>query len=201
MKLNKKFIFIFLSGTCLFIQTLCAQSFNKDENSFSAGYGFGTIIKPFFFDSETYSESSSSLNGPFYIKYESAISENIGLGINLAYAQYNLVYDSYFYSSPPSYQTNLVYTTFSILARMNIHFGDFKKFDPYWGFGVGYRNGSVKSTSNNPNGLTQMPISINFPFGFETTLGVRFYATDNFGLYLETGLAKSVMQVGLTIKL
>ena len=33
--------------------------------------------------------------------------------------------------------------------------------------------------------------------GFETTIGARYYFTDNIGLYAETGLAKAVIQAGL----
>jgi len=38
------------------------------------------------------------------------------------------------------------------------------------------------------------------PFGFEFTLGARYFFSNNIGVYAEVGAAKSVMQGGLVAK-
>ena len=65
---------------------------------------------------------------------------------------------------------------------------------------VGYRSGTWKFESTDPNGTNDLNISNSFPLGFETTIGARYYFTDNIGLYAETGLAKAVIQAGLSFK-
>ncbi|MEK6616065.1 MAG: hypothetical protein AABZ32_08145 [Bacteroidota bacterium] len=37
------------------------------------------------------------------------------------------------------------------------------------------------------------------PFGFEMTIGVRYYFVDGFGVYTEMGIAKSIIQAGLVV--
>ena len=82
---------------------------------------------------------------------------------------------------------------------MNIHFGVKEKLDPYWGIAAGYRIASYTQTSTDPDydfeSFTS-PLNV----GFETTLGLRYYFTDNIGVYGEIGLAQSVLQLGLAVK-
>ena len=72
--------------------------------------------------------------------------------------------------------------------------------DPYWGIGAGYKTGKWTFDSNDPDfGKTAFKTPI--PFGFETTVGLRYYFTDMIGFYAELGIAKSVIQGGIAIKL
>jgi len=88
----------------------------------------------------------------------------------------------------------------SALARMNIHFGSSDKLDVYWGFGIGYRTNNFKYYTTDPDDETVLAWKALLPIGFETTMGVRYYLTDNIGIYAEAGLGKSVAQAGLAIK-
>lgn len=174
-----------------------AQAFKMNQNSISVGYGFGTIIGSVLNDIADQTNYHVSYTGPLYFKFENAVSEKVGFGINFAYAQYVA---SYNYYSGIDYTETDTYTTYSILGRINFHFGSSEKFDPYFGFGVGYRNGEFKYSTTDPNGPRDSNYSFPFPFGFETTIGSRLYFSENIGMYVEFGAAKSVLQLGLTAK-
>jgi hypothetical protein len=178
-----------------------AQAFKEEQNSFSGGYGFGTIVGSLLDDFYNNTEYHISYTGPLYFKYEHAVTSKVGFGINIAYAKYaiNYTYDNYG-SIGGFYTEEDAYTTYSILGRINWHFGSSETFDPYFGFGVGYRNGTYSFKSTDPTGPRTDSYSFPFPFGFETTIGSRYFFSSNVGLYAEFGIAKSVMQLGLTAK-
>jgi len=198
---------IFTRCLCLFAVILLsykpssAQTFEKEKSYLSVGYGFGTFLGSLSANLDDEEGFSSSLTGPIYGKYEYGITETFGIGINLAYVEYkfNYKYDDYdpYTGLPTKYIQTDTYSSFSGLIRANWHFGSSDKVDPYFGIGLGYRNGIWKHISNDPEGTRDAEFSIPIPFGFETTFGLRLLFSDNFGAYLEAGLAKSAMQVGL----
>jgi opacity protein-like surface antigen len=177
------------------------QSFDEGVNNISVGYGIGTFIGAIAKDYENEAGYKFTGTGPIYLKYEYGVSEKLGLGINLAYAGYEFA-NTASYSNDQGqeiiFNETTKYNTFSILARLNVHFGDNDKFDPYWGVGLGYRNSNWSYESSDPNGQNDNDFNLNFPFGFETTLGARYFFIPSLGAYAEVGLAKSVFQVGLT---
>ena len=194
-----------------------AQGFEKDKNYFSFSYGFGSYFSPSSFENTvknnlSYTNTSISSNslGPLSFKYERAVSEKVGIGISVNYLSnsFKITKTDLGTNSNITGNYNLNRTTFSILARMNLHFVEGEKFDPYWGIGIGYRTTNWKQeisysdetfTDPNPEDFTP-PIRIQFPFGFETVFGTRYFVGPNFALFGELGLAKAVLQVGVTGK-
>ncbi|HRH66932.1 MAG TPA: hypothetical protein PLU53_11585 [Bacteroidia bacterium] len=185
----------------LSIQDVKAQAFVEGNNSINVGYGFGTVVGTLFNSYKDYNEYSFSTLGPLFLKYEHAVNDKIGIGLNVAYAKWELSYRYNGYSNQEFTEKDS-YTTYSILGRFNLHFGHMDKFDPYWGFGLGFRNANLKFSSSDPNGPKDTDISnpIPIPLGFETTIGARYYFSDNFGIYAEAGFAKAVTQAGLTFR-
>ncbi|MDQ3100943.1 MAG: hypothetical protein M3R08_06125 [Bacteroidota bacterium] len=182
---------------------LRAQVFPEGSNSVSIGYGFVTLLGALNSTFSEYSDVKTSGLGPIYFKYERALSDNIGLGLNVAYAVNEW---SYRFPSVDTAGNPVLYTettrrsTYSVLARFNYHIGSSDKFDPYIGMGLGYRNATWTFDTDNPGGGSGVNISNLFPLGFEMTFGARYFFTDNIGAYLEVGAAKSVLQAGLSVK-
>jgi opacity protein-like surface antigen len=184
--------------------------FRKDKSYISAGYGFGAYIN-YYYTNSLYSTNynrygslenvKGKLTGPFYLKYEYAVSEEWSIGINLSYVEDKFDYDYNTYSNYSgtyvTYKETAHFTSFSGLLHANLHFGDLEKFDPYFGFGAGYRSGNWDYTSNDPQ-FTTTHSSTDFPFGFETTIGVRIKIAQSLSAYTEAGIAKSVIQFGIT---
>jgi hypothetical protein len=186
--------------------------FQERKSYITAGYGFGIFFGWQGLNDNGYEGFSSSLTGPVYGKYEYGVTEDFGIGINLAYLEYkySYLYNSWNSGSPVKYTEADTYTSFSALLRANWHFGNNDKVDPYFGFGLGYRSATVKYTNNDPgapgayqgNYINFGGIWGNgnnaFPFGFETTFGIRVKFSEHISAYTEAGIAKSVVQFGLT---
>lgn len=172
-----------------------AQSFDQGISIVKAGYGFPSLIGSVFNAYEQNSGYKASAFGPAYLKYEYGVSEKVGLGVNIAYGKNEISY-----TDANNYKESVTRTTYSVLARLNFHFANSKKFDPYFGPGVGFRSAEWKFKSTDPSGFDNQTIPNLFPFGLEFTIGANYYLTDNIGLYAEAGIAKSPVQFGLAFK-
>jgi len=190
-------LFALVVGATLQTSDARAQAFTEGSNNVSIGYGGVTFLGAISRNFDSYADVNYSGLGPIYFKYERGVSENIGLGISFAYATNEWVYK--YESFDETYTETTSRSTYSILARFNYHIGDSDKFDPYIGFGVGYRDAKWTSKSS---GSTSSGVELKslMPFGMEITMGARYFFTDNIGLYAEVGAAKSVVQGGLALK-
>lgn len=183
-------------------------AWEEEKNYVSFGYGVGNFSSAILM--AAFSGSTSNIKhkpvGPFFGKYEYAFSDLVGFGLNIAYI------DNTMSAITPNYtlQDNSVITlvetinfnSFSALARINFHFGANARIDPYLGIGMGYRYAAYSFSDNDPFSFDEGVITTSniFPMGFETTLGSRFYFTENFGAYVEFGFSKAIFQFGVTSK-
>lgn len=191
-------LFFFSIATSTF-----GQAFTKSYSLISAGYGFSD------FSIENYAFNIlddihiTRTTGPVFLKYEHGLTEHLGMGINFAILQsdytYSVQYDSAGVLAHKDVEDS--YLRYSVLARLNYHFGTYNKFDPYIGMSLGYRSPLEIITTEQNGGFTSMHIySDSNIFGFELTLGARYFISKNFGLYTEFGLAKAPIQAGLVLK-
>jgi opacity protein-like surface antigen len=213
--MKKSFLSICLS---LAFGTLClAQdgqnaaekpAFEMNKHYISAGIGAGNFYQTFFrliLNSNEENSASFSSVGPLFFKYEYALTDKFGLGVHVASItnKANYTYDN----NNQTFNAELTCNAYSILARANYHFVNRKVIDPYVGLGLGYKGYKLSFTDNNQDrskglntiekGLNQLP---NFPLGVELTFGFRVMPTNFIGFYMETGLAKGVIQGGLVAK-
>lgn len=185
------------------LQFAHAQAFEQGNVDVSAGYGFPNLVGAIFNAYENQQSYTAKSVGPVFAKLEYAASDKIGIGIDFAYASTKVTYlyeDINGSGNYVNYTNEWDLNGFSILARVNWHFGDSDAFDPYFGMGVGYRHNTYTFTSNDPfYGGDETLGSFN-PFGFDMTVGARYFFTDNIGAYAELGIAKAPVQIGLTAK-
>ena len=182
------------------------NAFGEGTIVISAGYGFGNFSQAYFKAFQTYAGYSYKGFGPIHGKFEYGLSDNIGLGVSVNYISAKVNWTRTYYNSTTGnydpYIEGWDWSSLSILARMNIHFATNTKLDPYWGVGAGYRQGSsTYYTGYTGIGAIYETLPTFIPFGFETTVGLRFYFSYNVGIYFETGFAKAIIQGGLAIKL
>ncbi|MFI5172022.1 MAG: outer membrane beta-barrel protein [Chitinophagales bacterium] len=184
-------------------QQVKAQAFEEGNMVFSIGYGFPNLVGAIFNAYETFDGYNSSSLGPIFIKGEYAVNDHIGVGLAIGYSSTTVEwnYDDFdAQGDPVVYTSSWKYSSLGILARVNWHFGDSDVFDPYFGVGMGYRTGNYTFDSTDPDALEDQ-LSTLVPFGFETTVGARYFFTDNIGAYAELGFAKAPFQIGLAIKI
>lgn len=197
-KLRWTFFLSFLFSTNCFAQE------NASPLSFSLGYGFKNFMEYHgmaFRDFDNYKQSAL---GPIYFKFTKRVRERFSWGISLGYARYHYKWTEetlYQISGQQPYikveNDNSTYQTFSILGRANLHFSGSGKFDPYAGVGIGYRIGFFEYKGDTDDYKNDDAVRALFPLGFELTIGARYFILDNFGVYSELGVAKSVWQAGV----
>jgi len=175
-----------------------AKAFGEGKLTLSLGYGAGSggILKAIL---KTY-ESEAGYNftslGPIHFRGEYGLTDKMGLVLSVNHNSWQANWTHTDSSAVGViYQDEFKRSVTSILARFNFHFGITDHVDPYFGVGAGYRlvNYAFKSTDPAYNISWTSPLNL----GFETTLGVRYFFTESFGIYGEIGLAQSFVQGGL----
>lgn len=203
--------------TCLIMATFSSfgqektSAFEKNSHLFTIGYGAGNFSQDYLRNNVSAANKSNSsfiAVGPLFGKYEIAIEDKLGFGVNFAYMKNTLKFKDE-NSLNQEYNAELTCETMSFLARVNYHIGHNERIDPYVGLGVGVRNLKWLYDDDDPSGNTEqngenldyLNFSGHFPVGFDLTFGMRFYPTSFMGIYIETGIAKGVIQGGLSFKI
>lgn len=184
-------------------------AFGEGNSIVSIGYGAPNLLKSLFKLAETPGSTFVATgSGPFHLKYEYGVSDKVGLGLSLSYVSFGFEekteytdYDENFNPVAVSYTDKYSVNNIAILARFNYHLGRSKTFDPYFGGGLGVNLFSTKFTTNDPNNtIGEAAYKIPGFLAFESVFGVRYYFSDNIGMYAEVGFAKSLAQAGINFK-
>ncbi len=162
-------------------------SFSQETSLVSFGIGFPNLAVNNYSFGIT---GSSSGVPPLYVKYEHGfLRDEVGLGGHLSTA-----FGSYDYSS---YKTKIF--AWSIGVRAYYHFNKLipvEKLDVYAGAGLSMRNRSYKyddGINSDDN---------DFTIGFDGVVGARYYFSDTFAAYAETGYDyMSSINLGITLRL
>lgn len=178
------------------------NAFKKGKIIFTLGYGAPNLGKSVLKAYESKAGYKATGLGPAHAKIDYGLSDKISFGVSINYVSFGADWADNSIDSvgdPVVYVYSTKFQSISILGRMNIHFATTGNLDPYWGIAAGYKNSSFSWDSNDPffTGGFKFPSG----FGFETTFGLRYYFTPNIGIYTEIGIAKSIIQGGLAIKL
>lgn len=186
------------------------EAYQQGNSIISVGYGFPNLTDVVFTVFNSNPGYSISAFGPIHFKYEYALNHHWGLGITIGYEEAKVqwentdyVYDpnTGYYDIPVSYAAGYKGSNIGILARANYHFLTSSKFDPYFGFALGYNDWAFTYFNDDPNysggGST---VKVPIPLALSVTIGCRYYFTPNIGIYAELGYEKDVIQFGFSGK-
>lgn len=200
------------SQPLIFVLLLAAVSLNAQsdityKNTISIGAGFPNLPVAFFNIYESKKNFNVDGKGPYHLKYENRLNSFLSLGLNINNMSYHVSYVEDVLDTvngivlPNNIDIKSNNTAFN--ARVNLHFINPEKnkdLDIYLGMGLGLRFGKLNVSSQ----YSEFTPSIKLPnlskIGFETTIGLRYFLTDNIGLYTEFGPAKSLVQGGLSVR-
>ncbi|MEY3983697.1 MAG: hypothetical protein RL160_1256 [Bacteroidota bacterium] len=175
-------------------------AFAEKDVFISVAYGFGNFLRSTFEAGDLSKEQQvRTAIGPLMAKGAWALSSNLDFGVHLAFMSLKNEWTD---TAARSSGTG-TYTGWSALARVNYHLKPGRFFDPYLGFGVGYRRDRIKETSTNPssgNKFEENILLIPFNLGMDVTIGFRLMATEHLGIMMETGIAKGIVQLGLVYR-
>ncbi len=191
---------------------LCAQetetdltSWEKTPHNFFVGYGIPSSGLFGFIQANSGSEVTTTQEvGPLFLKYEYRVSYLLGVGFNFAYSKLNVKEEdpNLQTSTGEIFRSQTSYSSYSFLMRFNLHALPYKdNIDIYAGLGVGTRQTKCDYTDNEPLQNYNDPCpDISIPVGLDLTLGVRLFFNEHIGMYSEVGIAKAIMQFGITGK-
>lgn len=172
-------------------------AFGEGKLVLTGGYGYGGgLVKLLLKTYEDENAYSFSGFGPVHFRGEFGLSDNIGLVLSVNHNSWKATWTHT--DGVLIYYDEFKRSVISFLGRINVHFAVNESLDPYWGIGAGYRSANYSFTSTDPGYDTSIESPLNL--GFETTFGLRYYLAENFGLYVEMGLAQSIIQGGLALK-
>ncbi len=212
MKIFFKSITIILLFITFIGSDLKAQCVAQGNSIFSLGYGFPNLGKSLYKAFNTNNDFKVKGIGPIHFKYEYMLSDKIGIGASINFVKFGATYSDTNSGDSMDINENWVHwskTTkyslatknYSALVRFNYHFYTEDNLDVYFGVGAGFRGtkSTFSSVPTDPNFSFNSKIAI--PVGMETTLGLRYFFTENIGAYTEIGLGKSLIQFGACFKL
>jgi hypothetical protein len=186
----------------LSINAVQAQIYPKGTTNFSVGYGafsYGNIILNLI--TRDLKDVNINKFGPLFIKGEYAVADNftLGLNVNSSSVSSGFKLDSIQYVG--NYKGDFSLRSTSIIARANytIPFAE-DKAGFMIGGGIGYRGARLSYTDDNPQTPVDGGFSLPLPVTFELTFGVRYYFTQNIGLYVESGITRAIVQGGITAR-
>jgi len=198
MRYYKKIIAISLIfiGTLFFlIDSAQAQEKNKKyyishDQTLSIGHGIGNIWKSFLEKGVNVNNYEVASTDPFNLEYTHEVIKHISAGAIISYSKINGAYNYNGFS----FSDQL--TIFTALARVNYHFIQDRKLDPYIGGGCGYIYSKYQNNLNTSN--TNVPGE----FGYTAQIGLNYFIFKNLGLFGEVGyLGGSFVQAGFVLNL
>lgn len=215
-----KLILILVFLCFISIKTIAKNSdslaFNAGKIILYAGYGYPNIDKSFCqrFLFNGYINFKSMGYGPFHFRAEYGISNKIAIGISINLNSYGGTWKEVYtgnngfgVTQQYTYNYKKYITSLTGLIRFNYHVFTTKKLDPYFAFGAGFKSIRVNFINgNDPNSFAASTNNPSFdygfsdlPAGFEAVAGLRYYVTPHIGIYSEMGMAKSIIQFGLSV--
>lgn len=181
---------------------LHAQAFNQNSASFSAGYGLSALTGSLNSTLANYGITSESLTGPYAFKLEKGLTKHLGLALSTA-----LMRNTYAVN-PTALGNNMTEVLgtaaseakkwdYSAVARLNMHVGSSKKFDPYMGAGIGYKSTHWSGSASGPDFSGLNKTFANGSVAYELGVGARYYLLPFLGVYAELGTGQSPLQGGI----
>jgi len=180
-------------------------AFDQGNVVVSLGYGMPNLTKSVYKAYESFIGYKVTGFGPMHIKFEYGVSEKFGVGLSVntvsTKVSWTDTYEDWVDTAyvETTYESGVKFNAIAFNIRGNYHFVNTDKLDVYGGLGLGYNNSKSEFYSDDPDALV-LSVSAFIPLGLEFSVGTRYFFTDNIGAYIECGLAKSVIQGGLSIK-
>ena len=182
------------------INLVMAQDFEKGGNYITLGFGLDPYGRA--------NKYSAGINnkytalGPIILAYERGITDVLGIGrIGVGGAVGQSFYTSKSYTNDNLYEYKSTRYRTSIAFRAAYHFEfGVEKMDVYAGIGGAVHIITDSYTTNNPNDPNYAYKRGSVSGGPSVFGGIRYYFTNNFGVYAEAGYDISAVNGGLVFK-
>jgi opacity protein-like surface antigen len=169
----------------------------KPTLNISLGYGFPNLDKnelPEF--TNMYLGTTTSQLGPLNGSIDYRFSRNMSLGIMVTHGTITAPYYNYGSSSTPALTASL--NNWSVMLDFIHYIPASEHVTPYIRTAIGVNSWQQNYTDDQGNKVNMdgSPSDLAYQIG----LGANFYVTKNYGLFLEAGYGKYILQGGLTFR-
>lgn len=175
-------------------------SFNKGDWFVSAGFGFPNQNALLLKAVRQELDFDYKASGPFHFKAEYALLDNLGIGLSFNRVAFEASWRVNNPDLAKAFDYRLNYASNSLIVRLNGHYPAAPGLDVYGGFGIGIKTGRPRLVSDDP-AKKSWSFPFTFPIGAEATVGARIRVADPLYIYVESGLAKSFVQGGLSLRI
>lgn len=183
------FVFIFLVSYASFAQKANDMAYEKGNSTISLGYGIVNVWKSFL-GLIPIPEYEVKSPGVFTFIYEYGITKRFSGGLAASYSRIR--------GKAERFQIADQLTIISVDLRANYHLWTNKKFDPYFGAGIGFNNSKYKNLDTHTVAVadnSKTPSTLDF----SGQVGIKYFPIPHFGLYAEAGyVGGAIVHVGLT---
>lgn len=186
-----------------------AQAVEEGTILVDATYGFpnlfSAVVKTAYADDPTATNVKISSFGPSALKFEYLVSDKIGLGLEVGYANTALQFTDEAYDDQGNlkgiYDYKVSVPRFRVMPKFAFHFGSNDKFDGYLSASAGYSSTTLKVETNEPGYADDSSLKLN-PFAARIAVGGRYFFTDAVGLNMEFGLGGgALLAAGLAFRI
>lgn len=208
----KKVLLTLIVGTFLMSSnSVSAQAMSEGNVGIDLYYGFPNLYKTVL--ESSVSDSASTLDvrgvGPLGLRFEYMLADKVGLGIDIAYNTTSVSYSedvSVYNATTMSYDVTtydykLSSPKIGVMVVFNYHFIDNDQLDFFGTIGAGYKNRSLKLTSNDPDFVDDSASLTAIPVAGRIGVGMRYFFTNNIGINLGVGFGQGgIINGGLSFK-
>lgn len=195
----KNHVYPFFLCCLLATGSLKGQSFTDPGNIISFGYGYPDAGKRSLNILQDFPGLKRYGVGPLHLKFEKVRDNAWGFGVGLNISRFSAEWND------SGYNARFKSVAYSLLFRANKYHHITEKLQLYSGLGVGYRGRVTSFSTDKPGGYKSEEVASltesDMPVGFELTLGLRYALHPKVAIYTEAGLAKSMIQGGVSIRL
>jgi len=211
MKPNLINLFLLLIIISITNEKANAQAYGENINIIHFGVGFISKIEnseqtPSYSSTYVDSENYSPQVLPLTIVYEKGITNHFSIGGYLGYESY---YVSQNINTFLPFPNGNVYYKWSwnefliiLAARGSFHFWTSNHFDTYIGLMFGYQFHSIKNYTSDNSNYPPPNNTSNGNSAFGGYLGINYYFSDTFGVYLESGYGNvaAALNIGVSLR-
>lgn len=168
-------------------------AFTQGQSTLQVGVGFPSLLKPEIDSFMYFGEVKRTAFPPIQLRYEYAVTGNVGIGGMLGYAASDVSITD---NTDPDNINGFKYTFILLGARGAFHPSTKSpKFDPYV---VGFAGLNITTTK--PYGPSNPLETQKKIFAWSIHAGANYFFLEKIGAFLEVGYGVSVVNAGLTFK-
>jgi outer membrane protein W len=143
--------------------------------------------------------------GPFGLKGQFMVTDNIGIGLDCYYANSSFSYSNSGTDSlgnATTYHYKLINHRPRFLLRMDYHINASEKVDPYFGFGLGYSAARYSFETDDPafDLATYYDLRTLIPVAYRVAFGCKIYFTKFLGAGAEVAIGGPLFTFGVSSK-